>query len=348
MDAPRHEPPPSPGVTPLPLPPLELAAPLLLPAPELPPEPPPPPPLLPPLPPPPLPPPLLESLPASPAAALPAELLLQLGMAARAASAARMTPLFTMTESLALSSLLRLRDVDLLCLDAGNTVVFLDHRRLAHVCADVGFTTDAATLVRAEGEAKVALEERRALAPEWSNAHLAGARGWAGYLGTLLHAAGLPLERLPSMLDVLWQDHLALNLWSLVPQGLPQALGAARAAGVRVAIVSNSEGHLDALLVRLGVRESLDLVIDSAIVGVEKPDPRIFEIALHHFGVPASRALHLGDVYATDVLGARAAGIPVALVDPFGHLAGRHPDVPRVPGAGEVAHALAAARSGEC
>jgi FMN phosphatase YigB (HAD superfamily) len=85
-----------------------------------------------------------------------------------------------------------------------------------------------------------------------------------------------------------------------VPDGLVDALAAARNGGVRIAVISN------------------------------------------RFGVPAGRALHLGDNYATDVLGARAAGMRVALVDPYGHLDGRHADVPRVPGAAEVARALAA------
>jgi HAD superfamily hydrolase (TIGR01509 family) len=255
-----------------------------------------------------------------------------------------MRPLFIMNESLALSPRLRLHDVDLLCLDAGNTVVFLDHGRMARLCAPFGLATNAAAIERAEGEAKVALEEGRMLYPGWSGAHVAASRGWAGFVGTILHGAGVPLDRLPAALDALWAEHLAFNLWSLVPPGLAAALDRVRAAGVRVAIVSNSEGHLDELLVRVGVRASVDLVVDSGIVGVEKPDPRIFDLALRHFGVPASRALHLGDVYSTDVLGARAAGIRVALVDPFGHLAGRHPDVPRVPGAAEVADAIAASR----
>ena len=56
--------------------------------------------------------------------------------------------------------------------------------------------------------------------------------------------------------------------------------------------------------------------------------------------MPAPRALHLGDVFATDILGARAAGLRHALIDPHGHYAGRHLDVPRVPGVVEVACAI--------
>ena len=57
-----------------------------------------------------------------------------------------------------------------------------------------------------------------------------------------------------------------------------------------------------------------------------------------------ARALHLGDNFATDILGARTAGIRMALVDPFGHHAGRHLEVPRVTGAREVADAIAHGR----
>jgi putative hydrolase of the HAD superfamily len=112
-----------------------------------------------------------------------------------------------------------------------------------------------------------------------------------------------------------------------------------------VAVVSNSEGALEALLGELRVLGAFDLIVDSGLVGVEKPDPRIFRFALDRFAVPPERAVHIGDTYATDVIGARAAGLRVALIDPYGHFAGRHPDVARVPGAPEMAEAIAAARS---
>lgn len=341
-DEPRQVPPP-PSFEP----PLLLLPPLEPPLPELPLEPPllDPAPLDPPVPelapPEPLP---LDAPPSSPPApeAPPLEPPPQLGATARTQIAATIAPRMPMPESVALAQLVR--DVDLLCLDAGNTVVFLDHARLARIAGEHGFATNAPALVRAEGAAKVALEEKRELHVQWSRSNVPAARGWAAMVATMLHAAGLPLDRIPAMLDVVWPQHAARNLWSLVPEGLVPALTGARAAGVRVAVVSNSEGQLEPLLVELGVRGALDLVVDSGIVGVEKPDPRIFRIALERCGVPPERALHLGDVYATDVLGARAAGVRVALVDPHGHFEGRHPDVPRVAGAREVALMLREAR----
>jgi putative hydrolase of the HAD superfamily len=249
-----------------------------------------------------------------------------------------------MSSSLPLEALVR--DVDLLCLDAGNTVVFLDHARLARIATREGFAVDAAVLIDAEGRTKIALERGESREVAWSRAQVAASRGWASTLGTMLAFAGAPAGELPGLLDVLWPEHVARNLWSLVPEGLGAALARARAAGVKTAVISNSEGMLDALFRELGLGDAFDLVVDSGVVGIEKPDPRIFGLALERFGVPPERALHLGDNYATDVLGARAAGVRVALVDPFAHLAGRHADVPRAPGAAEVALALAAARTG--
>ena len=152
--------------------------------------------------------------------------------------------------------------------------------------------------------------------------------------------AGLPEGRVPELLVAAWAVHEVRNLWCKVPEGLGAALDAIRARGVKVAIISNSEGMLDRLFADLGVLQHFDLVVDSGKLGIEKPDPRIFQVALDRFGVPAERALHLGDVFATDVLGARAAGIRHALIDPFQHYAGRHAEVPRVPGVVAVAEKL--------
>jgi HAD superfamily hydrolase (TIGR01509 family) len=237
------------------------------------------------------------------------------------------------------------RDVDLLSLDAGNTIIFLDHARLAASCARRGFDATAPALVVAEGHAKVALECGEALDLGWV-ADAAGSRTWGLVVGTLVARAGLPAARVAAMLDALWSDHRAHNFWTLVPEGLPSALALLRAGGVRVVVVSNSEGTLAGVLRSVGLGDAFDHVIDSGLVGVEKPDPAIFRFALDAFALAPERVLHLGDTYSTDVVGARAAGMRVALIDPHGHFAGRHGDVPRVPGTAEVAHAILAARAG--
>ena len=160
-------------------------------------------------------------------------------------------------------------------------------------------------------------------------------------VGTMLHVAGASLDTLPALIDFIWTDHVRLNLWSKVPIGLPAALNALRKTGVRVALVSNSEGMLEPLFVTLGIRDCFDFLGDSGALGVEKPDPAFFRLVLDACNGTTDRALHLGDTFATDILGARAAGVRTALVDPLGQYQGRHSDVLRVPSARAVAEALA-------
>lgn len=236
------------------------------------------------------------------------------------------------------------RDVDLLCLDAGNTVIFLDHARLAAIVAGVGYDVPAEVLVRCEGEAKALAETSELIDVGWRYRARPGAAAWGRMVGSIAKLAGLDAAKVPALLDAAWPLHETKNLWCLVPAGLGDALDSIRALGVKVAIISNSEGMLDGLFAELGVLGHFDIVVDSGKVGVEKPDPRIFHIALERFGVPAGRALHLGDMFATDILGARAAGVRSALIDPYEHYAGRHADVPRVPGVVSVARAIERAR----
>lgn len=230
--------------------------------------------------------------------------------------------------------------VDLLSLDAGNTVIFLDHARLAALAG-----VDRERLIVAEGYAKRALSGLgEVVEVRWANEAVPGARGWGRTVATMLCEAGVATGALAPMLERAWESHMEHNLWSVVPDGFVPAMARVHQAGIKVAIVSNSEGKLEELFQKLGILGCFDTVVDSARVGVDKPDPRIFEIACERTGTTPARTLHLGDTYATDVLGAHNAGIRTALIDPFRHYEGLYLDVPRVPGVVEVAGALAAAK----
>ena len=108
-----------------------------------------------------------------------------------------------------------------------------------------------------------------------------------------------------------------------------EALELVRRAGLRAGVISNSNGSVRASLQALGLAPYLDFVLDSGEVGFEKPDPRIFELALARAGIAAAEAVHVGDLYSIDVRGARAGGLHAVLLDPGGHWGER--DCPRVP-----------------
>ena len=117
------------------------------------------------------------------------------------------------------------------------------------------------------------------------------------------------------------------------------ALAALRARGLRMVVVSNANGTLRAHLDRLGLTPRFDFVLDSADEGVEKPDPRFFEIALERSGAVRETTIHVGDLYYVDVVGARAAGLRGVLLDE-GNLR-PDADCPRVRSLDELVHRIA-------
>ena len=112
--------------------------------------------------------------------------------------------------------------------------------------------------------------------------------------------------------------HHERHLWIGVEPGTVEALEQLRAAGLRLGVVSNSDGKVDAALAAAGLRPYFELVVDSSHAGVEKPDPRIFAVAVETMGIAPAEAAYVGDVYEVDVVGARRAGLSPVLLDPHG------------------------------
>jgi HAD superfamily hydrolase (TIGR01509 family) len=108
------------------------------------------------------------------------------------------------------------------------------------------------------------------------------------------------------------------RLWSHVPPKVPRLLGRLRDAGYRLGVVSNSDGRVGGFLEAAGLAPYFTTIVDSFRVKIEKPDPGIYRIALDALGVPAHRAVHVGDHYHIDVVGAERAGMTGVLFDPAG------------------------------
>ncbi len=136
----------------------------------------------------------------------------------------------------------------------------------------------------------------------------------AAYLETLFLAAGVPASRLEEVRDTLARLHGEAHLWAGIAADTHDALARLRAAGLRLGVVSNSDGRVEEALEAAGLRSYFDVVVDSALAGMEKPDPAIFRSALDVLGVAPAEALYVGDLYEVDVVGANAAGIPAVLL----------------------------------
>jgi HAD superfamily hydrolase (TIGR01549 family) len=88
-------------------------------------------------------------------------------------------------------------------------------------------------------------------------------------------------------------------------------------AGIKRAVVSNADADVTEFCLKMGFAPHMDLIVTSALVGFEKPDPRTFHAALDPLGVPPERALHVGDQALSDVVGSRAIGMHAALLDRY-------------------------------
>jgi HAD superfamily hydrolase (TIGR01509 family) len=213
-----------------------------------------------------------------------------------------------------------LAHIDTLFLDVGNTLISIDFDWVAAELAQRGHACGAAALLRAEAAARPVYSHRLFVdgvppGTDLFRVYL------ASIVGGVPETAALPPDAFEALLTdlrgALRPDGRASTLWRLVMPGVPDALARLAGRGLRLVVVSNSDGTVAQSLEAAGLLQHMTLVVDSALVGFEKPDPRIFVAALERAGADAARTLHIGDLYHADVLGARGAGITALLLDPF-------------------------------
>jgi putative hydrolase of the HAD superfamily len=118
----------------------------------------------------------------------------------------------------------------------------------------------------------------------------------------------------PPPSDVLAQLLVQCLTFDVFDDALP-LLDACRRRGIGIAVVSDWDCALAGLLADLGLAGAVDAIVVSAEVGVAKPDPRIFRVALDRLGVGPESALHCGDDPRRDLDGAAAAGLRSVLID---------------------------------
>jgi HAD superfamily hydrolase (TIGR01509 family) len=181
----------------------------------------------------------------------------------------------------------------------------------AEVGAALGMPITADALDRSVGAATRAVEGAAGVAGGRTDRERARV-----YLETLFGGAGVPAERMDVVAGTLQRLHQEWHLWCRTMPGTAEALDRLRGAGLRLAVVSNSDGRVEEALTAAGIRDHFEVVLDSALIGVEKPDPAIFRAALSALGVAPEEALYVGDLYDVDVVGARAAGIEAVLLVP--------------------------------
>jgi putative hydrolase of the HAD superfamily len=129
------------------------------------------------------------------------------------------------------------------------------------------------------------------------------------------------------LIDRIYLEFTDLANYALFDDVRP-VLHTLREAGIRLGVVSNFEEWLEGLLERLGVRSFFDVRVISGVEGLEKPDPRIFRLAMERAGVEPAASVYVGDNPEFDVDPALALGMFPILID----RRDRHPEVavPRI------------------
>jgi putative hydrolase of the HAD superfamily len=211
-------------------------------------------------------------------------------------------------------------------LDAGGVLVFPAPSHVLPPLREAGLDPDLATLERAHYQAMA--DQDAAEVPPVS------ATWWRNYLVPYVAACGVAPDRCEAIADQM-AGHLEGRSWAQAGLGARDGLRAVAALGIPIGVVSNSDGSVEADLRSVGLCYAsapaklpaaqvpdgavpVGVIIDSAVVGVAKPDPAIFAIALAALGVPPDgTVLHVGDSLRYDVAGALAAGLQPVHMDPF-------------------------------
>ncbi len=190
--------------------------------------------------------------------------------------------------------------------DAGGTLIHLDGERVSRTA---GLAYDAEAFERAHG---AALDEVR----RWvlANPRSTDSERMPLFLGTILARLGVPEAGRRKAAGAIAAEHQRSNLWSRGAEDAAATLEALRSRGYRLAVISNADGRVRALLEGAGLSTFIEFVVDSAEVGVEKPDPRIFHAATGRLNLAPSACAYVGDIYEIDILGARAAGLTPILI----------------------------------
>jgi HAD superfamily hydrolase (TIGR01549 family) len=200
--------------------------------------------------------------------------------------------------------------IETLFLDAGGVLVVPNWQRISDALAARGVRVSPVALAAAEPYAKRSLDVPD-LAPHGNDSE----RGWTYFNLVLEHARIAPSPETDAALEELYAYHAEHNLWELVPEDVVPALERLRFAVPRLVVVSNANGRLHTVMERVGLARFFDVMLDSQLEGVEKPDPRLFEVALERAGARRETTLHVGDFYWIDVKGAWAAGLRAVLLD---------------------------------
>lgn len=137
---------------------------------------------------------------------------------------------------------------------------------------------------------------------------------WRDFYAHLFSLLGLPKAVWPELADRIQDHYWQPDGWTPFPE-THTVLEQLKAAGYILGALSDWNSQLPRILDHLDLHDFFDFVVVSALHGVGKPSPLLFDIALQRSGVRPEEAVYVGDTYMTDIMGARASGLHPVLID---------------------------------
>jgi putative hydrolase of the HAD superfamily len=203
-------------------------------------------------------------------------------------------------------------------LDVGGVFLLPEHDRIVGAFQRAECVVPASVLDAAHYRGAAAFTTEVDAEADWPGS-------WRRYLDAYVAACAVPEPDRAEAHRHLDSEFADAALWLREIPGCRDGLAALAAAGVRLGVISNADGLIgsrlaerEILQVGPGPGVAMECVIDSGAVGVMKPDPRIFTLALDAMGLRAEQCWYVGDMAGIDVVGARRAGLHPVLMDPLG------------------------------
>jgi putative hydrolase of the HAD superfamily len=206
--------------------------------------------------------------------------------------------------------------------DAGETLVHpapTFPELFASVVTREGYPRDPEDVIAASAVVTDRFSEAARDRELWTTSPERSRTFWLGVYERMLDA--LDLAAADGLRDTLYGEFTDLRNYALFDD-VRVTLRDLSAAGLRLGIVSNFEAWLEDLLGVLEVRDAFPVRVISGLEGVEKPDPRIYELAMARAGVAAEDSVYVGDNPEFDVGPPSALGMFAVLIDRRGRHAG--------------------------
>jgi putative hydrolase of the HAD superfamily len=199
-------------------------------------------------------------------------------------------------------------DIKTIFFDVGNTLLFPNRERIHAPLVERG--VDVKTEQLRDLERRIKNEFDSLMIEDGNHDH----GFWRMFYTQLFNEIGVDD---PVLCDRLINTIRNSANWDLILPGTREKLNEI-AKNYRIAVISNADGKIDAVLRRCNISDCFLSITDSGLVGYEKPHPEIFVQALKTLNAAPEESLYVGDVYSVDFLGATGAGMQAVLMDVSG------------------------------